>query len=159
MKKRNCNFPVKIKVLNFKIKFSGPFWNSVNSRMLNFFKFVKSRFSIYGADGDFPRSRCLGHGTAPSSSSSSSRPTNITYWFTVCAHLFPRRVPVDPADRWRLSHAPRRDACQPRWFIAFSSLLGSDTPAVLYRLTRSRQEVILFAYFMTEITQRDCCFP
>jgi len=45
----DCNFPVKIKVLNFEIKFSGHFQNSVKFvNLKNKIKFVKSGCSIYG---------------------------------------------------------------------------------------------------------------
>jgi len=45
-KKCDCNFSVKIKVLNFNINFSGHFKNPVAFMNLIFFKFTKSGFSI-----------------------------------------------------------------------------------------------------------------
>jgi len=46
VKKRACNFSVKIKVLNFEIKFSGYYKKSVKFLDL-FFKFIKSGLSTY----------------------------------------------------------------------------------------------------------------
>jgi len=51
VKKCGCNFSVKIKVLNFKIKIQWTLKKNSVMNLKSFFKFIKSRFLIY-ADGE-----------------------------------------------------------------------------------------------------------